>query len=223
MQVFVSHSSQDRRFVEAQLVPYLKSLGTNPWYSRHAIRTAQQWEDAIRDALQTSEWVAVVVSKASSRSAWVKTEVDWALEHREGRVAPVCVDHTKAEELHLRLRLVQSLDWANAPSLAKAALTSMLGKPTDPKINEDTFAIHDLPHQYARPQSWYCIFCGWKCGESYNDYLCKQCARPRPFAGGSATMTQCASCRGWSLALARYCEWCGEQFGHEARSQPGAG
>lgn len=60
-----------------------------------------------------------------------------------------------------------------------------------------------------RPKHWHCIACGWRCDQSYNDYLCGQCGAIRPFVGGSATMMQCRQCREWNLALARFCEWCG--------------
>ena len=65
------------------------------------------------------------------------------------------------------------------------------------------------PNMYPRPLRWHCIFCGWECDESYNDYICKTCKQIRPFAGGSATMVQCGNCKQLSLALARFCEWCG--------------
>ncbi len=65
---------------------------------------------------------------------------------------------------------------------------------------------------YRRPKQWHCIYCGWRCDEHYNDYLCKRCNAVRPFAGGSATMIQCASCSEMSLAIASYCEWCAQPF-----------
>jgi hypothetical protein len=70
--------------------------------------------------------------------------------------------------------------------------------------------------QYSRPKQWHCIYCGWRCDEEYNDYLCKQCNALRPFAGGSATMVRCAHCAQMSLALASYCEWCGRSLQPEA-------
>lgn len=67
----------------------------------------------------------------------------------------------------------------------------------------------DLVEVAQRPKHWHCIACGWRCDQSYNDYLCGQCGAIRPFLGGSATMMQCRHCRQWNLALARFCEWCG--------------
>jgi hypothetical protein len=68
----------------------------------------------------------------------------------------------------------------------------------------------DKQSSYPRPVNWYCIFCGWKCTETFNDYICKSCEKLRPFAGGSATMIQCKSCKQMNLALASFCEWCGK-------------
>jgi hypothetical protein len=68
-------------------------------------------------------------------------------------------------------------------------------------------------HLYSRPVTWHCIFCGWKCGESFNDYICKACKAIRPFAGGGSTMLVCNSCKQLSLGVARFCEWCGSRFG----------
>jgi hypothetical protein len=63
-----------------------------------------------------------------------------------------------------------------------------------------------------RPKRWHCVACGWRCDDSYNDYRCEQCNAIRPFLGGSATMIQCRDCRQWNFALARFCEWCGENL-----------
>lgn len=61
----------------------------------------------------------------------------------------------------------------------------------------------------ARPADWYCIFCGWQSTQPGNDYICGGCRSLRPFLGGSATMIRCGACGNFSLAVARFCEWCG--------------
>jgi hypothetical protein len=75
---------------------------------------------------------------------------------------------------------------------------------------------------YSRPEKWFCIFCGWKCDESFNDYICKRCRQLRPFVGGSATICQCQKCEGLSLAVAHYCEWCGASFGVDGTAEQAA-
>ena len=61
-QVFISHSSKDRGFVEQELVPLLEHHSVKTWYSRSAIRTAAVWEDEIRFGLTASDWFLVVLS-----------------------------------------------------------------------------------------------------------------------------------------------------------------
>jgi hypothetical protein len=74
---------------------------------------------------------------------------------------------------------------------------------------------------YPRPRLWHCIYCGWRCDQEFNDYACGGCGAVRPFAGGSATMIQCGLCGGMSLALARFCEWCGAMFAESAGAEHG--
>lgn len=82
---------------------------------------------------------------------------------------------------------------------------------TDRQVGQPDSALDDpgFVDVARRPKHWHCIACGWRCDQSYNDYLCRQCGAIRPFVGGSATMMQCSQCREWNLALARFCEWCG--------------
>lgn len=66
---------------------------------------------------------------------------------------------------------------------------------------------------FERPKRWHCLFCGWRCDDPANDYQCRQCSQLRPYLGGSCTMVQCRVCQGFSLGLARFCEWCGQAMG----------
>jgi|SRR6185369_8362673 len=213
--VFVSHATTDRPFVEGQLIPFMHSHGLQTWYSKDAISTGAHWERAIRAGLQASDWFLLVVSRSAIASEWVGCEVDWALENRASRLVPVVIADASASELHLRLRLIQSVDWRSSPSEAKRKLLAIWGissrtENADPARPHEDLKFDD--YLYARPKNWHCIFCGWKCNEDYNDYLCKQCSKIRPFVGGSATMVKCGSCEGYSLGLAEYCEWCGKRF-----------
>lgn len=213
--VFVSHATVDRPFVEGHLIPFLQSHGLRTWYSKDTINTGAEWESAIRSGLQSSDWFLVVVSRNSIGSEWVRCEVDWALENRSTRLIPLLIETVKASELHLRLRLIQSICWNESPD-AKENLLSIWGIRSSSRDSGSATPSPELKfddYLYARPKNWYCIFCGWKSNESFNDYICKQCDKIRPFAGGSATMIKCRRCEGFSLALAQYCEWCGERVG----------
>lgn len=98
--------------------------------------------------------------------------------------------------------------WSSKISCEPAAIRSaepdpQAGAPNAGQADPDFVAVA------RRPKHWHCIACGWRCDQSYNDYLCGQCGTIRPFVGGSATMMQCGQCREWNLVLARFCEWCG--------------
>lgn len=214
--VFVSHASVDRQFVERQLIPFLHAHGLRTWYCKDLITTGSHWERAIRDGLQSADWFLVVVSPQSVRSEWVRCEVDWALENRPTRIVPLIIGNASAGDLHLRLRLVQSIDWRSPSEEARERLLAVWELPRvshEPGSSSPSADLKFDDYLYSRPKNWHCIFCGWECNESFNDYICKQCSQLRPFAGGSATMVKCSACEGFSLAVARYCEWCGERIG----------
>ncbi|HEY0603464.1 MAG TPA: hypothetical protein VGD58_11155 [Herpetosiphonaceae bacterium] len=117
--------------------------------------------------------------------------------------------HSSAPNLHRRVQSRRSRRrWIGKISCEPAAIRSaeadrqageLDSLPSDP----------DFVEVARRPKHWHCIACGWRCDQSYNDYLCGQCGTIRPFVGGSATMMQCRQCHEWNLALARFCEWCG--------------
>jgi hypothetical protein len=214
--VFVSHATPDREFIERHLIPFLQGHGVKTWYCKEQIGTGAHWERAIRDGLESSDWFLVVVSPSSVKSEWVKTEVDWAVEHRMERLIPVIIGPGSASDIHLRLRMVQAVDWREVSNEAKGRLLDALPV-AGPAADGDPSNFRQVDgYLYPRPKNWHCIFCGWHCEQDYNDYLCNQCDRVRPFAGGQATMMQCRSCEGFSLGLARFCEWCGTSFNEPA-------
>lgn len=113
---FISHSSEDRGFVEEKLLGLLQALSVTPWYSKWHIATASDWEQAIGIALHNSNWFLVVVSTKSVRAPWVKREVDWAMEHLPGRVIPILTESIPLNELHASLERVQYVDFRNESS-----------------------------------------------------------------------------------------------------------
>jgi len=78
LEIFVSHSSDDRKFVE-KLCGELRRHGVPFWYSKRNILGAQQWHDQIGSALARCDWIAVVLSPKAVRSKWVKHELLYAL------------------------------------------------------------------------------------------------------------------------------------------------
>jgi golgin subfamily B member 1 len=115
--VFVSHASSDHERVERDIIALLGRHGVDHWYSAREIRTSEEWKREIYDGLQGCDWFLVAVTSAAARSQWVKVEVDWAFQHRPGRIVPVLlekrvidgIDHV--DKLDLRLRGIQHVDF----------------------------------------------------------------------------------------------------------------
>ena len=89
-EVFLSHSSQDRRFA-GSVAEVMRSHGVPVWYSQSDIVGAQQWHDEIGAALRRCDWFVVILSPQSVESVWVKRELMYALRpHRfENRIIPI--------------------------------------------------------------------------------------------------------------------------------------
>ena len=101
-EVFLSHSSEDRRFV-ADLADALRRHGLAVWYSGTEIVGAQQWHDEIGAALGRCGWFVVVLTPAAVRSMWVRREITYAL--RQDRLAKRIVPILRRDCDH------ESLSW----------------------------------------------------------------------------------------------------------------
>jgi TIR domain len=128
LKCFISHSSSDRRWVEISLIPVVKQAGLEPWFGPASIETASDWERSILQGLVTSEWFAVILSSHSIKSRWVKIEVHWALEHRNGRVLPIMIEACNPTELHIGLSLIQHFDARSGASNGMKGLSDVLQK-----------------------------------------------------------------------------------------------
>ena len=127
-EVFISHSSKDISFVEGVLIPYLREHGVDTWFSPQDVRTADEWHRKIVHALRRCDWFMVVLSPASTASEWVQAEVHWAMEHRRGQFVPVLLADCDTDELHLKLRRIQFVDFRSDYDAGRASLRSFLGK-----------------------------------------------------------------------------------------------
>lgn len=133
--VFVSHSTQDRQFVEADLVPTLIGGGHTYWYSKETIRTADLWERAILRGLQSCEWFAVVLSIRSAASEYVKDEIAWAVEHRANRLLPILLTDCNLSDFHIRIPRVQYVDWRGQSAPARSTVLDLLGSSNSPALD----------------------------------------------------------------------------------------
>jgi hypothetical protein len=108
---FVSYASRDHQFVQTEIVDLLKELGLKPWFAPEDIRSAEIWESSILNALRSSDWFILIVSSRSAASAWVKREVEWALQLLPGRIIPIVIDDCEPASVDKRLKSIQHLDY----------------------------------------------------------------------------------------------------------------
>jgi len=124
--VFISHSSQDREFVENHIVRFLESNGISTWYSKATIQSATEWERSIVQGLKECSWFLLVMSSASCQSEWVKDEVFWGIDNRQNRIIPVIIDDVDMGEFHIRLRRIQAIDMRVDPSAMNAKILEII-------------------------------------------------------------------------------------------------
>jgi hypothetical protein len=126
-QVFVSHSARDREFVEREIIAPLRQNGVVTWYSEDNIATAAEWEERIRQGLKGCEWFLVAVSMNAVKSEWVQVEVDWAVDNRPGKLIPVMIETCDIDDLHLKLRRLQYIDFRKDIPRAQDKLLAIWG------------------------------------------------------------------------------------------------
>jgi type VI secretion system protein VasG len=127
--VFISHSAQDREFVEGEIIGFLHEHGIDPWYSRDDIRPTDTWERTILRGLKSCEWFLLVMSPRSAQSEWVKDEVNWAVVERPGRIIPVLIEDCQTSDFHIRLPRIQHVDLREVTPQARRLLLALLDEP----------------------------------------------------------------------------------------------
>jgi len=120
--VFVSHSSEDRGFLQDGVFPCLREAGLDIWDFTENIRGSEQWERAILSALESCDWFVVAMSPSAARSPWVRSEVHWAMEHRWGRIVPLFVKDCNLLDFHLRMPELQYVDFRSVNDAATKKL-----------------------------------------------------------------------------------------------------
>jgi TIR domain len=120
--VFISHSRQDREFVEREIITLLRDHGIETWYSADDIQTAESWERSILAALKACDYFLLVMSPQSAQSEWVRREVHWAFERGRKTIIPVLKENCDFDEFHIGMVALQYVDFQNANEQARAKL-----------------------------------------------------------------------------------------------------
>ena len=71
--IFISYSSNDKRFVRGLSVD-LKHVGHRVWLDEWEIKVGESIPKKISDGIESSDFVAIVLSKNSIKSRWVERE-----------------------------------------------------------------------------------------------------------------------------------------------------
>jgi hypothetical protein len=124
--VFISYSSKDLAAVEQNIVAPLREHDAEIWYSTEEIKTTAEWERQILDGLKNCDWVLVVLTPQAVASKWVKREIHWAVEKREGRIIPLMLETCEPDELHIGLFSLQYIDFRDGISKGQKKLLAFL-------------------------------------------------------------------------------------------------
>ncbi|MGA7563784.1 MAG: toll/interleukin-1 receptor domain-containing protein [Desulfobaccales bacterium] len=77
--IFLSHSSKDKFFVRT-LADHLRKYGIKVWIDEAEINIGDSMTDKIGQAIETTDYVGVVLSHNSINSEWVQKELQIALQ-----------------------------------------------------------------------------------------------------------------------------------------------
>ncbi|MFQ6242830.1 toll/interleukin-1 receptor domain-containing protein [Sinorhizobium meliloti] len=98
MPIFISHSHQDKRFVD-NLAKMLVAAKHHVWVDRWELKLGDSLTSRIQESLTTSSAILVILSKSSVESEWCKRELNAGLvrelEERNTVVMPVVIDDCK--------------------------------------------------------------------------------------------------------------------------------
>lgn len=220
--IFLSHNHRDKPFART-LAQDLRAMGVRVWLDEAEIKVGESLIAKVSAAIDEMRYLGVVLSPNSVNSRWVKEELNQALtrqlSERDTSVLPIMLADCQIPGF-LRDRLYADFrdlgDYDNALRRLLASIGVEITKGQKATI-ADPFAerLGRVRNFYARPKTWHCIMCGWRCNSQNNDYLCMECGAIRPFAGESSTLVICPECGEGSLGIARFCEWCGTNIQRE--------
>ena len=125
MRVFLSYSTADEDFAK-QLGSHLSRRGCDVWDPSEQLFPGDNWLLKIGEALKESKAMVVLLSPDSTKSEWVRREIEYAVGHRnyEGRLFPVLVRPTDEVPWILRkFEILRAND--NAAEISKRIATAL--------------------------------------------------------------------------------------------------
>lgn len=101
---FISYSRRNTNFAE-RLARDLSDAGVEVWIDFRQIHAGELWKEEIRNGIERSEVIILVLSPDAVSSEWVRYEIDYGRQHQK-IILPVMAIDTVAQ-----LRDIESLKW----------------------------------------------------------------------------------------------------------------
>jgi class 3 adenylate cyclase len=119
--VFISHSHEDREFVEKFITGPLATQGIETWYSNADIIPGQDYVRKIEAGLLRCDWVLVLVTENSATSDWVSDEVNTAMADKrfDERILPLTKGVTNLPKLGSGFGRLESIDLSTVTDIGK--------------------------------------------------------------------------------------------------------
>ena len=110
--VFISYSRKDAEFVNL-LVEELREYSHEVWFDKSDIRGGTEWGTEIKNAVDSSYAVIVVVSTDSNRSKWVSMEVELAKITKKNNKVPIIPIKIDKEKIPSSLASYHAIDFSS--------------------------------------------------------------------------------------------------------------
>lgn len=107
--VFISHSSEDGALA-AHVADYLERRGIKCWYTPRDVGAAQDWDQAILQAIETCAAMLLLFSSNADGSRHVRREVNLA-DNSKKFLLTLRIEDVQPDKLSFFLNLSQWIDW----------------------------------------------------------------------------------------------------------------
>ncbi len=143
--VYVCHASLDKPFVD-RLVTDLAARSIPVWYDKLDLRIGESVPGAINAGLSDAKYFAIVLSKASVASAWVREELNAALMTQVARggtfILPLLLEDCLIPPLLAHRKYA---DFRADYSVALSELLSIWGQDSDACLKTSKATVHPWP------------------------------------------------------------------------------
>lgn len=111
-EVFISYSRKDSSFVE-KLEAALKQNDIRSWRDKREMELGVDIPHDLKNAIASSQYFCIIVSKNSTESKWVERELRWAKRYRKP-IIPIIIDE-KLQKIPFSLKLINYSDFRKIP------------------------------------------------------------------------------------------------------------